>query len=65
MGLFSNDEINGGEGNDTLNYSYSIGPFTINLIFGIARGYNELDKFENIENIIGSEGSDFIIGNDN
>jgi hypothetical protein len=52
--MLGNDFIDGGEGNDTVNYSYSKGPFSINLESGLARGSSELDNFKNLENIIGT-----------
>ncbi len=59
-----NDTYNGGSSTDSVRYSSAITGITVNLTAGIASG-NEIgnDALINIENIIGGQGNDTLLGN--
>jgi len=60
------DTYNGDGGSDTVDYSASSTGISINLRSGTAGsgGLAEGDRFESIENAIGTSGNDTILGND-
>ncbi|BCH67440.1 hypothetical protein RvVAT039_pl02730 (plasmid) [Agrobacterium vitis] len=58
--------FNGGDGNDTVDYSSSTSGISVDLSTGTTSGgYAEGDKFHSIENFIGSAFDDIIIGANN
>ena len=54
--------IDGGAGTNTLNYSFYTTPVTANLLYGTATGTQGVS---NIANIIGGEGNDLLVGDNN
>jgi Ca2+-binding RTX toxin-like protein len=67
-GLGGADQLYGGDGKDTVDYSLSPhGLFQgVAVDLGVGRGYNydaEGDTYFSIENVIGSQGRDVLIGN--
>ena len=59
------DKIDGGAGNDTADYSNSDAGVTVNLTTGTGKGgHAEGDTLINIENIIGSQYDNTLIGDD-
>lgn len=66
-GNAGSDIINGGNGTDTVSYLDAVlSALTINLTEGKARGFNngneEIDTLQSIENVIGSNSTDYITG---
>jgi Ca2+-binding RTX toxin-like protein len=60
-----NDQIDGGKGSDTLDYSMDDGwhGISINMTAGTAEDtWGDLDTFKNIENVTGSDFSDWFLG---
>lgn len=58
------DQLDGGNGVDTVTYTDSATGVTVNLATGVgAAGDAEGDSFTNIENLNGSTGADTLIGN--
>ena len=59
-------KVDGGAGNDTLDYSYYDQAVTVNLADGIAPGINDGEEtgISSIENITGSAFDDILIGDD-
>lgn len=63
-GRFGADRINGRGGIDTVSYVFSSEPVTVNLELGYAHGGDaEGDILLDIENLVGSYGSDILKGN--
>jgi Ca2+-binding RTX toxin-like protein len=67
-GLGGADQLYGGDGKDTVDYSLSSHGILLGVTvdLGAGRGYNydaEGDTYFSIENVIGSEASDLLIGN--
>jgi Ca2+-binding RTX toxin-like protein len=63
IGGLGADSLNGEGGIDLIDYSYALGG-TINLITGVADfGPADVDSLALIENVLGSQGRDTIIGN--
>jgi len=62
----SNDQLDGGLGNDTLNYSSAMSPVTFDFVAGTASSLSSgIDTFTGIEQIIGTTGDDtFVLGGD-
>src|SRR3546814_1634548 len=60
-----NDALDGGAGNDTVVYSSATQSITVNLDTGVAFGDPAIgnDTLDNIENVVGGQGSDNITGN--
>lgn len=59
------DTIDGGEGDDTIDYHLATGSISINLENGIATGPgNVTDRMEGIDNVVGTDFNDTIIGLD-
>jgi Ca2+-binding RTX toxin-like protein len=66
FGGYGADMINGGDGADTINYRDSYEGVNINLLSNIASGGTATgDIFSNIENVVGSDLEDVIIGDVN
>ena len=66
VGLGGGDQIDGGDGIDTVDYSASTSRISVNLTTGIGLGGDaQGDSFTNIENIIGTNSTltDFLTGN--
>jgi Ca2+-binding RTX toxin-like protein len=63
VGLGGNDSIDGGDGIDLVYYNSTSAPVTVNLSTGQVSGSLGLDVLANIENVVGSGGSDLITGN--
>ncbi len=61
IGGLGNDSLNGGSGDDLVNYSDAAGEVTVNLTSGRSSG-DGIDTLASIEDVIGSEGDDIIIG---
>ena len=59
------DELNGGDGVDTVSYANAEGAVDLNLATGGTAGDAAGDTYAGIENIVGSQFADFIIGDDN
>jgi pectin methylesterase-like acyl-CoA thioesterase len=58
-----NDSFNGGSGIDTIDYSATTGPITVNLASGAAGGAEiGTDSLFNFENITGGNGGDTLFG---
>jgi Ca2+-binding RTX toxin-like protein len=56
------DTLDGGDGLDTADYTGSDSPVTVNLATGGTGGEAQGDRYISIENIIGTSGADFLIG---
>jgi Ca2+-binding RTX toxin-like protein len=61
-GGVGNDTVNGGNGFDTVDYTESLTNVIINLTTGIATSGDDTDQISSIEQFIGSEFNDTIIG---
>jgi len=61
-GMGGNDTISGGAGSDTASYEHAPAAVTVDLKKGRASGGDGKDALKSIENIIGSEFSDQLIG---
>jgi Ca2+-binding RTX toxin-like protein len=59
-----NDHLIGGEGSDTATYEYDPNGVTIVLGVSATDGYGNSDTLEEIENLIGSAGSDILTGDE-
>ncbi len=58
------DKLDGGNGNDWIFYGFSTAGVTVNLVTGVGSGGEaQGDTFFGIENVNGSNFSDFLIGN--
>jgi hypothetical protein len=55
--------LNGGSGNNTLDYSQYVGDITVDLLLGVATGFS--GGISKIENVTGSQGNDLIVGDAN
>jgi Ca2+-binding RTX toxin-like protein len=70
IGGLGNDTMNGGVGTDTISYAGTTGAVSINLseaavggtVAGRSAGAAGFDLVSNIENVIGGDGNDIIIG---
>ncbi|MFI5378630.1 MAG: calcium-binding protein [Tepidisphaerales bacterium] len=60
-----NDTIIGGPGNDTVTYAGRTKPVTVDLSRGTGGEAGEHDYISGVENIIGGNGNDLLIGDDN
>ena len=65
-----NDQYKGGAGSDTVSYTGALSGITVNLLKGFAKSSSNgdssrigTDKLSNIENVIGSNHDDTLIGN--
>jgi len=58
-----NDTVDGGAGNDRVNYDRASGPVTVNLTTGTSSGPDGVDTLLNIENLRGSAHGDTLTGN--
>jgi Ca2+-binding RTX toxin-like protein len=58
-----NDTVDGGAGNDRVNYDRASGAVTVNLTTGTSSGANGVDTLINIENLRGSAHADTLTGN--
>ncbi len=66
IGNAGNDSLDGGEGTDVLSYRRDLASVTVNLQTGEATdGWGSKDAIANIENVVGSEFADSIIGDNN
>lgn len=63
MGGLLPEILNGGDGNDTAGYINATGSVTVNLLLGLATGPDGLDTLLNFENVVGSNYTDTITGN--
>ena len=61
-GGLGNDALDGGKGTNTVSFSHLSTGVTVNLVKGTATGQGS-DKFQNIQNVIGSNSNDTIVGN--
>ena len=62
---YGNNFLDGGNGSDTANYSDTLGGIDVNLLSGSAlqrMNPTERDQLTSIENVVGSQGDDFIVG---
>ncbi|MBW4472577.1 MAG: hypothetical protein KME45_19725 [Stenomitos rutilans HA7619-LM2] len=63
LGDAGNDALDGGDDIDTLNYRYAPGAVSVSLELGTASdGFGGVDTLRNIENVIGSEFADRLVG---
>ena len=64
VGGAGGDTLDGGTGNDTASYEGSTADITASLVTGLGSGGDaEGDTFVSIENLIGGNGNDILIGN--
>ncbi len=64
IGGAGNDSLDGGTGNDTVDYSGDGAAVTVNLAAGTATdGAGDSDTVQGVENIIGSDFNDSLVGN--
>ncbi|MEP4197713.1 MAG: sulfatase-like hydrolase/transferase [Aliishimia sp.] len=58
------DMLDGGAGIDTASYQSATGSVEVYLNFGLAMGAQGADRLQNIENLIGGQYDDRLVGND-
>ena len=64
FGNLGNDTIDGGEGTDTIDFSNATTPQLVDLANNTANGEEGRDALFNIENVVGSQSDDTLIGDD-
>lgn len=60
-----NDYLDGGAGVDTILYSHATSGVTVNLSTGLATGGDGSDTITNVENVVGSNYNDTLVGDAN